>query len=625
MILSRFWYFVLTVTAVFAFATALLASSLVNEQWHRATVNELVRDRFEVEAMLKLDARSRLDAIAPIAANSDVRSALRRASGRSRGESLSEEVTAPLERKLVELNRQLAGMQGDLLFAVDRGGWIVASVAPGSFPAGAGLGAFPLVRRALEGFARDDVWVYNEGVYRMAARPVIDGGQYVGALIHGKRFDDQLAALLSQRLDGASIGFFHGEAMFAGHMPSGVQGAPRRDDMGAALGAVLSEEAETLQQGERTDPQELPTGGLAVFSLVTGTARHAGVGYAIARPVRSLAQPMDILNHVSGEAWGNLPWSLLGGTGFVLFLLAMLLLWLERDRPLGKLRAAASLLPQGPEARLTITDFGGRYRQIAQSVNAALDKSVEAAVGPKRRAANLDEILGPAAGDSSSGTYFGFAKPEQPEPDFLDIPPASPPSKAVQPALSASAGGRGAPAPLGTPAAKSPPAAPEGRAPVAAPPLPSSPAATRPAPPKPPKPPEPPAPPPTADPWDDATQAVEPSFQRTPLKSTLVGNPPPADDNDGATMVASVPRELIERSVSEGDDERKHFREVFEEFVAMKKKCGEPTDSLTYEKFAVTLRKNRDQIVKRHGANKVRFSVYEKSGKAALKATPIKH
>jgi hypothetical protein len=56
----------------------------------------------------------------------------------------------------------------------------------------------------------------------------------------------------------------------------------------------------------------------------------------------------------------------------------------------------------------------------------------------------------------------------------------------------------------------------------------------------------------------------------------------------------------------------------------MKRQCGEATANLTFEKFAVTLRKNKDQILSRHGAAKVRFTVYEKDGKAALKATPIK-
>jgi hypothetical protein len=118
--------------------------------------------------------------------------------------------------------------------------------------------------------------------------------------------------------------------------------------------------------------------------------------------------------------------------------------------------------------------------------------------------------------------------------------------------------------------------------------------------------------------------------QRKLLKRTLLGVPPPAEDDDdeGATMVARVPEELLAKSAAPGtegaDDEEKHFREVFEQFLETKRQCGEPTAGLTFEKFVITLRKNRDQIVSRHGARSVRFTVYVKEGKAALKATPIK-
>ena len=646
MVLSRSWYLILSGAAILGVAAALLAASLINDQWQRAATSDLIRDRFEVEALLKLDARTRLDAIAPIAANPDVRTALRRAGARRADTPIDPEITTALGTKLAELNGQLAGMRGELLFAVDRDGWIVGSVAPSAIPEGAGLGEFPVVRRALEGYIRDDVWVYNDGVYRMAARPVIDGGQYVGALIHGKRFDDELAELLSTRLVGASIGFFHGDAMFAGYMPTGVQSPPRRDDMGALLAGQDGQESiltdEALLAGNRTEPQELPTGGLAIYSLVTGTARHANVGYSVGRPGRSLAQPQDILDLASGEAWGALPWIPLGAAGFGVFLIAMFLVWVERDRPLSKLRRATKALEGSPENRLTITDFGGRYRKIANDVNEALDRAAHAGGGAasKRKAANLDQILGPSADQAPpSGSFFGFASQEQAGAvDLPEVPPASTPM-----------GGGGAPAIAGG-------LPPMGGAP---PQLPSPPAA-RPAPPRPP-PPKPPPPkpqvaahePPSRPVLAESDESEEPTTvaglppeaqavaaraaqpaatatpaQRKKLKRTLMGVAPPTEDDDededdGATMVARVPRELLNQSAGD-DGEASHFREVFDQFLAMKQKCGESTAGLTFEKFVVTLRKNRDQIVARHGAAKVRFTVYEKAGKAALKATPIK-
>jgi hypothetical protein len=66
------------------------------------------------------------------------------------------------------------------------------------------------------------------------------------------------------------------------------------------------------------------------------------------------------------------------------------------------------------------------------------------------------------------------------------------------------------------------------------------------------------------------------------------------------------------------------WRRVYEEFVATKQQCGENVTGFTFEKFEQTLRKNQDALVKRHGAKRVRFSVYVKDGKAALKASPVK-
>lgn len=66
------------------------------------------------------------------------------------------------------------------------------------------------------------------------------------------------------------------------------------------------------------------------------------------------------------------------------------------------------------------------------------------------------------------------------------------------------------------------------------------------------------------------------------------------------------------------------WRAVYQEFVALKQQCGENIDGFTYEKFETTLKKNRDTLMNRHGAKRVKFSVYVKEGKAALKASPLK-
>jgi hypothetical protein len=75
---------------------------------------------------------------------------------------------------------------------------------------------------------------------------------------------------------------------------------------------------------------------------------------------------------------------------------------------------------------------------------------------------------------------------------------------------------------------------------------------------------------------------------------------------------------------SPGLEEERHFQDVFKEFVATRERCKEPADGLTYDKFKAKLLKNKEQLVQKYNCKSVRFQVYVKDGKAALKATPVK-
>lgn len=654
MILSRVWYLLLAIAAVAGLALAMVSVRVIDDNADEAVRDSLRRDRFELEATLKLDARSRIDAIAPVAANGDVRTALREATGRRGDAAIDPAISARLTTRLTELNRQLEGMAGDLLIATDGSGIIVAQIGGAARTPGAGLGAFPLVRRALDGYVRDDVWIVNDEVFRMAARPVIDGGQAVGAIIHGKRIDSSFAQLLSTRLVGASIGFFMRERMFASAMADAsvlpdAASPPRQDDMAAPLAEVLAMPA--LAQGERTDPVTMPTGGLAVYSLVVGSAAHAQVGYAIARPVPVIGSPLAIFSIPTSDDWTQFFSSSTGmgvvGAGVLAFLFGLLFVWIERDRPLAKFRDATQRLAKRDVDRLIPTEFGGPLRNAAANINETIEKIHEtAATQPKRKAADLDEILGPVPDQASSPAFFGFAGGGSAD-DVPQAPPAAP--EAVKAPAPPPPPAKAAPAPPKPPAPPGPPKAPPGppAAPVAAPaavapvaPAASAAANVTPAPAAAGRP-SPslgstllgmPADAPGGGFGPVQAQSVQSqAVQAQAVKAALAGPNVPEDeedDEDGATMVARVPQELLAKSAAalgESDAEQNaHFRDVFDQFLSTKKECGESVTGLTFDKFVVTLRKNRDQIVKRHDAAKVRFTVYVKDGKAALKATPIR-
>ncbi|MEM1417223.1 MAG: MXAN_5187 family protein [Myxococcota bacterium] len=579
--LSRFWYFALAALAAVGIAAAFVAQGSLNQLHATRLEEQLVRDRAELELWLRYDARVRVDAIAPMAANAAVRGALRQASAR-RTEAIEGGLRSRLGNQLVQLNNQLEEGAGQLVFAVDRRGTIVAQLGGGDAPpAGAGIGAFPVVRRALSGYVGDDLWVYNEAVYRIAARPVVDGGQYVGAIVHGMALNATLAQRLASRIPGASLGFFRGERLLASHAPM-VEGAPAGPVLEGALAGALADPA--LAENAAA-PADVGEGARGVVSYMTGSAAHARVGYVIARPTTALPSPMALFREAPESAFDGVSWPVVVGLPLLLALLGVLFLFLERDRPLaGWKRAIAAL--RGGAARIDEGQQRGPFRRIASDLNEVLAR---AGGGAPTKKADLDQILGGTA-DESGGGYFsapGSAPAGADEvPSFASEP--LPPKSSLAPGPS-------------RPLPPVPSAAPP--VPAALPPVPSA------AP--------PPPPPPDTSFATDSEAGTRPAFDTTSY----------FDDEEGATTVAQVPDALLEAAkapATEGDEEQRHFRDVFAQFVAMKKQCGEPTESLTFERFQQTLRRNKQAIVTKHGAASVRFTVYEKNGKAALKATPVK-
>jgi hypothetical protein len=88
--------------------------------------------------------------------------------------------------------------------------------------------------------------------------------------------------------------------------------------------------------------------------------------------------------------------------------------------------------------------------------------------------------------------------------------------------------------------------------------------------------------------------------------------PESADSSQTAVAESAVPSKAEE------------WLAVYQQFVATKQQCGEDTENFTYEKFELTLKKNEAAILQRHSATSVKFTVYVKDGKAALKASPIR-
>ncbi len=118
-----------------------------------------------------------------------------------------------------------------------------------------------------------------------------------------------------------------------------------------------------------------------------------------------------------------------------------------------------------------------------------------------------------------------------------------------------------------------------------------------------------------------ASSAAAPKPVAAPVAS-------PARVDDNRTVVAQVPAELLAQVAPKGDPaaaaDEAHYKEVYEKFLQTRIECGEDTSDLSYDRFVAKLLKNRQQILEKHKAKTVRFQVYAKDGKAALRALPVR-
>lgn len=609
--LSRLWYLVLALAVGGALAGAFLNKSAASREAEYQLEEQLRRDHVEAELWQRLDARLRLDALASVAVDSEVRQTLRSSSGHLGTPGAS--TRKRLSQKLASLNTKLEEGKGDLVFALDLEGEVVATLDKDDMGS-TRLDKMPLVQDALRGFMRDDVWVYNGEVYRMAARPVFDGGRYVGAVVHGMAIKDGLAKRLASKLPNATVVFFFRDRLVASHV--GGAKAPSSAELKAGLAAALTQ----MRAGEGS--VEIAERSRAIATLVRGEAAHAEVGYIIGRRGSTVGLG-GLFANTFKEDVASLPWLMVIGIPLLLLLLGLALLFVEHDKGVVILRKTSESLAKAELDSLPAGQLRRHYRKIAENLNTALRAGVgfkEDAV--KRASVDLDHILNTTRDGSNAG-YFGVsteaptAKQAVPGPAPIHGTPAKTPQMAA--IKTAAVDGKLAAPPEGVPTARPPIDAPTAR-PARSP-------SSRPK--------------RTPSSWPNRSTSSRHAVAATvrhaeePMVSEV--NDPPTrpnavvdsyseydDETEESTQVKHVPQELIEASAPAVQDDEGHFREVFEKFLETQQSCGVSVTGLTFDKFVRKLHAARDQVMKRHNVPSVRFTVYVKEGRAALKASPVK-
>jgi len=566
MFLSKIWFILVALLAGVAFSVALTAPRPMAQKLEELEGQRIDRAQYATEQMLKVDAHKWIDRVASLGRDVVLSDALDSAS-RGSGELSVQHRT--VQSRLAALLPDLAGAGIVTIAAVDATGRVVARVGDDDKEFGDNIGGAELISDGLRGYLSDDVWGTGGRLLRVAAAPVLakSRDRIVGTLYVAAETGKIFAERLKKNLDVDVALLLMGKVVASTIEPSAL----------ATLPDLVDQHRAEMEDVKRTRALPTEVGGetyLAVAAPFPGQASEQQAYYVLLGKKPAKADLGALLANTSASdlRWGTFPWIPLA-----LALLAMIAigLFLERyevDWPMARLRAQLRQLTRGEISRLDDHRFGGSFGGIARDVNAALDH-----VGLSAAATG--------AGGDLSGIAPGVLG--NPSGSGLGLLPTSLSSGSFSARSPAAAPNNGFPPPAASPGFMPPPPA----AAFGPPPLPGF---------------------------------AAPGFgapSTRPAAATVLGS--------GAALPPSATTADVGSAVPPGQaddvgDEEQHVSTVYDEFVATKKQCGESVAGLTLDKFRLRLQENRNSLMARHACRTVRFSVYVKDGKAALRASPIK-
>lgn len=512
-----------------------------------------------------------------------------------------------------------AGQQGAPTFAalVKPDGTVAARI-------GAAVGlpdsvvGLPEFAEARTGLARDGAERIGEKIFHIAVAPAFDGANLAGVVMLGWAYDDAFADRLSQVLGQPTI-VVAGEERFGNALKELATAQLKVREPGGLGGMDVAPLPSLLPllvpERGRYLPSHVPVffreqSAMQVFTIVDRNQAFTLLAWAqalvlvgtlvlavlqsilIMSTMRGVTRPIQlIVDHLgqasAGQSVGILPEAKLSGPFLRLGKQINMLLQsgpaLGRGGPaLGSLGSAGMGPSVGPSNQPVPTPaLGGELTLDRQPVPA-----MAAQPAPRSDTPPMSGASGMSAQSPNTGLSGLF---DEPGPDPLAafrVPPTTPQAPQVRPP------------PTPTPPAQQP--ASQG------------------------------APQPGGALSPEATvmfqvpqELLQQSAQTVPPPRTMT---PQSDD--ARTVVAAVPQELLSQAGPRADGlnstDEIHYREVYDKFLETRVQCREDTSDLTYDRFLAKLLKNRQQIVEKHKAKAVRFQVYVKEGKAALRALPVR-
>ena len=600
MFLSKIWFILIALVSAVAGTFALVAPRPAVQKLAALEGQRLDRAQYAAEQMFKVDAHKWIDRVSKLGRDAILSESLDAA---SRGSGEYTVIHRTIQDRFRTLIPDLATGGIDEIVALDNKGRVIARVGGNNDKEyGDYIGGVEVVADALRGYLSDDVWGVGGRLERVAGAPVLSKGKdrIVGAIYVGAETGPGLVERLKKNLDVDVALLLRGKVIASSRPPGELDALPE----------MVTQHVSEIAELKRTPALPLTVGQdklLAVAAPFPGQAGEQQAYYALLGMQPAKNDLGALLSNVSSNdlKWGNFPWVPVALVTFAMIAVGLILQRVEVEAPLGRLRRELQKLAAGDLQKIDDHKYRGKYGGLARDVNAAVERFTHAPGARSEMAGkDLNAILGPSGGSTfdlpSAGSAFSGSTPA---PAF-NPPPAAP---AFNPP----------PAP-GFP----PPPPPGGFAP---PPLPSfSP---------------PPAPsfsaPSLPQPFSAAGLGSS-SSPSLPLPSSIKPAPwaqqLPADaiDETRADADADANRQMPEGEATRvvpydlQEEEDAHFRHVFDDFVETKRSCGEPTAGLTQAKFLQKLRDNKSALVAKHACRTVRFSVYVKDGKAALRATPIR-
>jgi hypothetical protein len=592
MFLSKIWFILIALVSAVAGTFALVAPRPAVQKLAVLEGQRLDRAQYAAEQMFKVDAHKWIDRVSKLGRDAILSESLDAA---SRGSGEYTVIHRTIQDRFRTLIPDLATGGIDEIVALDNKGRVIARVGGDNEKEyGDYIGGVEVVADALRGYLSDDVWGVGGRLERVAGAPVLSKGKdrIVGALYVGAETGPGLVERLKKNLDVDVALLLRGKVI-ASSRPAGELDA---------LPELVTQHSAEITELKRTPALPLTVGQdklLAVAAPFPGQAGEQQAYYALLGMQPAKTDLGALLSNVSSNdlKWGNFPWVPLALVTFAMIAVGLILQRVEVEAPLGRLRRELQKLAAGDLQKIDDLKYGGKYGGLARDVNAAVERFTHAPGARSEMAGkDLNAILGPSGGSTfdlpSAGSAFSGSTPA---PAFS--PPAAPSFPPAAPSFPPPPPGGFAPPPL--PSFAPPPApsfsAPSLPQPFSAAGLGSSSSAALPLP---------------------SSIKPAPWAQQLPADALTDDNAADRQMPEGeATRV--VPYDLQE-------EEDAHFRHVFDDFVETKRSCGEPTAGLTQAKFLQKLRDNKSALVAKHACRTVRFSVYVKDGKAALRATPIR-